>query len=143
MGTTRLAVLILVPMLCVQAFAGQGATGQGAEAPLNPKLLALADSSWLNLKAAGMAKARMYSGACFGGGCLWYFGGAHRSYPGNDVELFDPRSNRWIQATEPETPPRGSREWKALVGGGTLLRGLTRRFARFFGRFLLPVMVAT
>ena len=84
----------------------------------NPKLLSLEDNSWLNLKPVGMAKARMYSGACFGGGFLWYFGGAHRSYPGNDVELYDPRTNTWIQATEAEMPERPSPNWKAMTGGG-------------------------
>jgi hypothetical protein len=41
-----------------------------------------------------MTYARMYSGCCSGGGFLWYFGGAHHGYKGNDVrrdrrELFD------------------------------------------------------
>jgi hypothetical protein len=67
----------------------------------------------------------MYSGACFGGGLLWYFGGAHRSYPGNDVEFFDPRTSRWVQATEAEMPERGSAEWKTLTGGGGTSRSLT------------------
>jgi len=84
----------------------------------NQVLLSMPDNTWLNLEPAGMAKARMYSGACFGGGFLWYFGGAHRSYLGNDVELYNPRSNTWIQATEAEIPERGSPNWKALTGGG-------------------------
>jgi len=45
--------------------------------PLNPKLPAMGDNRWLDLKPKGMASARMYSGCCFGGGHLWYFGGAY------------------------------------------------------------------
>jgi hypothetical protein len=53
----------------------------------------------------------------------WYFGGAHRAYKGNDVQLFDPRANRWIQATEPEWPEVGSKDWIAMIsGGGTTSR---------------------
>ncbi|MGD8239176.1 MAG: kelch repeat-containing protein [Armatimonadota bacterium] len=85
---------------------------------LNQALLAMPDNSWLNLKPKGTANARMYSGACFGGGYLWHFGGAHRSYKGNDVELYDPVTNEWIQATEPEWPEIGSDDWKKMIGGG-------------------------
>jgi hypothetical protein len=60
----------------------------------------------------------MYSGCCAGGGYLWYFGGAHRAYKGNDVQLFDSGANEWIQATEPEWPEKGSPDWKAMTSGG-------------------------
>jgi len=76
------------------------------------------DNSWLDLKPKGMAYARMYSGCCAGGGYVWYFGGAHRAYKGNDVQLYDPRANAWIQATEPEWPEVGSPDWKAMISGG-------------------------
>ena len=69
----------------------------------------------------------MYSGACFGGARLWYFGGAHRSYPGNDVDLFDPRANAWRQVTEPEMPTRGSELWNRLTGGGGGARYVTSK----------------
>jgi hypothetical protein len=85
----------------------------------NPTLLSMPNNTWLNLEPAPMVKARMYSGACFGGGFLWYFGGAHRSYPGYDVELYDPRLNSWIQATKAEMLERDSTNWKALTGGGS------------------------
>jgi hypothetical protein len=80
--------------------------------------MAIPDNSWRNLKPKGLAFARMYSGCCLGGGYLWYFGGAHRSYKGNDVQLYDSRSNTWIQATEPEWPEEGSKDWKAMISGG-------------------------
>ena len=85
---------------------------------LNRKLTAMPDNSWLNLQPKGMAYARMYSGCCAGGGYVWYFGGAHRAYKGNDVQLFDMGSNAWIQATEPEWPEVGSPDWKAMISGG-------------------------
>lgn len=124
---TRTAMLCLasLALLPCHGLAGQPTAPPAPEAPPNPRLLALADNAWLNLKPAGMAKARMYSGACFGGGFLWYFGGAHRSYPGNDVQLYDPRANRWVQATEPEMPPRDSADWKAMTGGGGTTRVLS------------------
>ncbi len=95
------------------------------EKPLHPRLQAMNGLSWLHLEPEGMAKARMYSGACFGGGYLWYFGGAHRSYPGNEVELYDPRANEWIQATASESPPRGSPDWKALISGGGTTKSIS------------------
>jgi len=125
MGRTSLLFLAVLALLPGLAFAQQPSTTAGSGAPLNPRLLAMPDNSWLNLQPTGMAKARMYSGACFGGGYLWYFGGAHRSYPGNDVELYDPRTNRWLQATEAEMPPRDSPDWKAMTGGGGTTRSLS------------------
>jgi len=92
---------------------------------LNPKLVAMPDNAWLNLKPKGTAFARMYSGCCFGGGLVWYFGGAHRGYKGNDVQLYDPRANQWIQATEPEWPEVGSKDWKSMVSGGGTTRHLS------------------
>ncbi len=83
------------------------------------------DNSWLDLKPEGMAKARMYSGCAFGGGYLWYFGGAHRGYKGNDVQLYDPTTNVWIQATEPEWPEIGSEDWKLMTGGGGTTKHLS------------------
>jgi hypothetical protein len=97
----------------------------GAEPKLNETLLALPDNAWRKLDVKGTAKARMYSGACFGGGRLWYFGGAHRGYKGNDVELFDPRALAWTQATEAEWPAVGSADWKSMTSGGGTTRSLS------------------
>jgi hypothetical protein len=94
-----LALLASVPV-----FAGDPPPGRDRQLGLNPALVALPDNSWLNLQPKGTAYARMYSGCCAGGGHVWYFGGAHRAYKGNDVQLYDPRANEWIQATEPEWP---------------------------------------
>jgi hypothetical protein len=127
--TARCVTLALVLLVAVgdDAPAGEkmGAPQAAQAAALNPTLLKMADNTWVNLKPKGMPWARTYSGACFGGGRLWYFGGAHRSYPGNDVHLYDPRTNEWTQATEAEKPEPGSKEWKSLTGGGGGMRRLT------------------
>ena len=100
MGSWPLLVSLIICLIAATGgLADEAPPGQAA---LNLKLTAMGDNTWLRLKPKGMAKARTYSGACMGDGLLWYFGGAHRGYKGNDVQLYDPRANEWIQAT-PET----------------------------------------
>lgn len=106
----------------VAAFLAAAGSLFGADAPrpsfTRTPLADVPDNCWRKLNPPTMAKARTYSGACFGGGYLWYFGGAHRGYKGNDVQLFDPRLGDWIQATEPEWPEVGSPDWKSMTSGG-------------------------
>ncbi len=126
----RFLTTAAVAMAAGIAGAGAGEAGEtSGKGPLNPDLLAMPANTWRNLRPAGQnrVEARMYSGACFGGGRLWYFGGAHRSWPGNDVDLYDPCTNRWRQVTEPEMPERGSDLWKRLTGGGGGADRLTPR----------------
>jgi len=104
---------------------GGPATRPASKAPPNGKLTAMPGNTWLRLKPKGMARARTYSGACMGDGLLWYFGGAHRGYKGNDVQLYDPRAGEWIQATEAQWPTVGSADWKAMVSGGGSTRSLS------------------
>lgn len=125
MYKTIFVFLVAVTLAALAARASEPATRPAGEAPLNPKLSPMPDNTWLRLRPKGMAKARTYSGACMGGGLLWHFGGAHRSYKGNDVQLYDPRANRWIQATQPEWPKVGSRDWKAMIGGGGMTTSLS------------------
>jgi hypothetical protein len=113
-----LAHTVIAVWLAAGGSADEPATQPAGKAPLNPRLTAMGDSTWLRLGPKNVAKARTYSGACMGDGLLWHFGGAHRGYKGNDVQLYDPRADEWIQATEPEWPPVGSKDWKAMVGGG-------------------------
>ena len=95
---------------------------------LNPGILAMEDNSWLKLSPPGPEPSlRNFSGNCFGGGYLWHFGGAHKSWKYNDVMLYLPGANRWIQATEPEVPPEGSRDWTAMVTGGGTTYSLSPR----------------
>lgn len=116
---TTLSGAVLVARVCAAATPSPMTTESSpAPTPRNAKLLAMPDNTWLDLQPKGMAFARMYSGCCGGGGYVWYFGGAHRGYKGNDVQLFDPRANAWIQATEPEWPAIGSDDWKAMTSGG-------------------------
>ena len=119
------ACLAVVVLLSAGVCGDEPKTKPAAKAPLNRRLLAMADNTWLNLKPKNMAKARTYSGACMGDGLLWYFGGAHRGYKGNDVQLYGPRANEWIQATVPEWPPVGSADWKSMISGGGTTRSLS------------------
>jgi hypothetical protein len=81
----------------------------------NQALKNMPENSWLKLDPPREPLSRTFSGCCFGGGRLWYFGGGHYSWKGNDVELYDPRVNRWTRATEPEWPREGTAAWKSLT----------------------------
>jgi hypothetical protein len=105
-------------LLCLFAAIVEAGAAENGAKKLNPKLTAMADNTWLDLKPKGMAESRNYSGCCFGGGFFWYFGGAHKSYKGNDVDLYDPVKNEWINATKAEWPEVGSTDWKRMVSGG-------------------------
>ena len=48
---------------------------------------------------------RVYGGTTYGDGRLFYFGGGHNGYPGNDVELFDVHDLTWRQQYLPECLP--------------------------------------
>lgn len=39
---------------------------------------------------------RAFSGSAMGGGKLFYWGGGHQSYPGNDVIFYDIATNQWV-----------------------------------------------
>ncbi len=45
---------------------------------------------------------RSTSGIAYGDGLVYYFGGAHASHPGNDVEIYEIANNIWIQQYKPE-----------------------------------------
>lgn len=123
MRTDMLTMIVALALAVSPAFAEEPAAARR----LNQTLLDMPDDSWRNLEPQGQeqVEARMYSGACFGGGKLLYFGGAHRSYPGNDVDLYDPVANVWKQVTEAEMPERDSDLWRSLTGGGGGSRELT------------------
>jgi hypothetical protein len=112
--------ILLALSLALPATGGCGRPDPAAvDPPPSPaRFSSLPDNTWVRLETAGTAHARMYSGCCFGGGLLWYFGGAHRGYKGNDVQLFDPCAHAWIQATEPEWPEPGSADWTSMTSGG-------------------------
>jgi hypothetical protein len=57
---------------------------------------------------------REFSGVVYGEGQLFYFGGGHSGYPGNDVEIYDIANNLWTQMYKPEVPP----EDDPVYGGG-------------------------
>lgn len=49
---------------------------------------------------------REYTSPAFGDGKIFYFGGGHGGYFGNDVEIYDPAANRWHQTYRPVCPPK-------------------------------------
>ena len=120
-----IAIATFLIMSGIVAFGGPAKPEPNAGRAPELDLAALPDNTWLSLQPEGMAFARMYSGCCFGGGYLWYFGGAHRSYKGNDVQLYDPDKNAWIQATQPEWPEVGSADWQSMISGGGTTKNLS------------------
>jgi hypothetical protein len=80
----------------------QGAAETGPLSDRKPQLLVMGDNAWLKLNPPREPIGRNYSGACVGDGKVWYWGGGHFSYDGNDVELYDPATNTWTRSYEPE-----------------------------------------
>jgi hypothetical protein len=61
---------------------------------------------------------RAYSHAVMGrDGLLYYHGGAHGNYPGNEVDVFDTRTLTWRTPDRPRVPPPGD---SMYASGGTL-----------------------
>jgi hypothetical protein len=89
-------------LLCLVAAAASAGAGENGER-LNAKLVNMPENSWLRLEPPKSATSRAYSGCCFGGGLFWHWGGAHRSYMGNEVDLYDPVRNEW-KSSEKEWP---------------------------------------
>jgi hypothetical protein len=56
----------------------------------------------MTLTQQPVPQSRTYSGLIAGDGKVWLFGGAHRSYAGNDVEVYDVARNIWMQSYQPE-----------------------------------------
>lgn len=133
--STRIAflavILLAAPLFAADAPAPTTQPADVLAQPLNPKLLEMGDNTWQKLSPAGMAMARMYSGCCWGAGYVWYFGGAHRGYKGNDVQLYNPRVGQWVQATAAEWPEVGSPDWKSMTNGGGSTQNLSPTGAPF------------
>jgi hypothetical protein len=45
---------------------------------------------------------REYSSPVYGDGKIFYFGGGHGGYPGNDMEIYDIAANAWTQSYKPQ-----------------------------------------
>jgi len=103
---------------------------EGATAPSedrNPTLLSLPDQQWTRLRPNPSRRyiprnfqrsesveddpnpqGRDYSGIHYGNGKLFYFGGGHGGYMGNDVDVYDIGRNVWTQSYKPEVAPENS-----------------------------------
>jgi hypothetical protein len=114
-------VKVAAAVLCGAAVVtggGAAAVNRLLEPGPNPRILGMGDNTWLKLNPPREARGRAYCGASFGGGCFWYFGGGKHTYLANNVDLYDPRRNEWIQATPAEQPERGTRNWNSMTSSG-------------------------
>ena len=50
---------------------------------------------------------REFTGIVMGKSQIFYFGGAHSGYPGNDMEIYDIIKNTWTQMYKPIVPSKG------------------------------------
>lgn len=96
--------------------------------PLPPPVIILADNTWQQVVLAASSRytaaaptytvspnpvatsdpmVRFYAGVLAGNEQLYYFGGGHSGYPGNDVEVLDTTTMTWEQSYKPEVCPYG------------------------------------
>ncbi len=72
---------------------------------LNPRILAMADGTWLKMNPKREPDGRNYSGCCWGdwgqGPKIFYFGGAHFSYQYDDIAIYDIATNTWTKTWKP------------------------------------------
>jgi hypothetical protein len=66
------------------------------------RIIEVADGCPGVLSSTTQPMGRSFSGIVAGDGKVYYFGGGHGSYPGNDVEVYDADSNTWSQSYDPE-----------------------------------------
>jgi hypothetical protein len=118
----RLLIAFHLPLVCLSL----AAAAEPAQRPAD-RLAGLGDNTWVYLDPQPSKRLvlesrdpsstvreiispepafREYTSAQFGDGKLFYFGGGHSGYFGNDVEVFDPAENTWRQCTRPHCPPR-------------------------------------
>jgi len=93
--------------------------GRAGQAPSAAQILAeLPENTWVRLVAErdGPWK-RNYCGMCFDSraGRVLSWGGAHFSYPGNEIQAYAVGSDRWVALDERCVPPTAVRWW----GGST------------------------
>ncbi|MFA9461268.1 hypothetical protein [Thiohalorhabdus methylotrophus] len=87
---------------------GTGDSGDntdGSEDPPKSEPVEGQSGTWIKQSpqaGAGQPDYRPYSGVTAGNGFVYYWGGGHKTHPGNDVDAYDIANNRWIQLTEEE-----------------------------------------
>lgn len=62
--------------------------------------------------------AREYGGIHYGNGKIFYFGGGHGGYAGNDVEAYDILNKRWDQSYKPEVCSFSDNSCNRIYQGG-------------------------
>jgi len=112
-GTARAAVCLVVA-----AVASNSATATEEARPAAKVLAELPENTWVRLVAEQNGPwKRNYCGMCFDSreNRVLSWGGAHFSYPGNEVQAYRVGSDHWISLNERHVPPTAVRWW----GGGT------------------------
>lgn len=106
LGTAAAVALASAVLVCFWpgrlALAGEPEQAPAAQKKLNPDLLKLPENTWVRVSPDRNPAGRSYSGLAYGDGLIYYFGGGHGSYRGNDVELYSVAENKWTQCYEPE-----------------------------------------
>jgi hypothetical protein len=121
------AILGLILCGAVPAAEADNPALKPAPAKLNPKLVELADNTWVYMDPKPYKAMRLtardenspvkestgkepvfreYTFPVYGNGKIFYFGGGHSGYHGNDMEIYDPVENAWRQCYAPHCPPK-------------------------------------
>ena len=115
--------LVLVSLALLSLLSIEVAHGEG----LIQRIEALPENSWLSIEPETSQRLvlksrseesevmeiksreptfREYTSPALGDGKIFYFGGGHSGYFGNDVEIYDPATNIWRQCYRPVCPPK-------------------------------------
>lgn len=122
----------LLAVLLVAIYVGSA----GSLSAEQPTLINMTDNTWLKLEPEDSLRyiprnktasdilenqntpeGRSFSGITIGNGRIYYFGGAHGSYAGNDVEIYDIANNIWIQQYKPEVCAPSDEDCNDLYNG--------------------------
>jgi hypothetical protein len=83
-----------------------------------PQLFATTDESMR--RTTTNPASRAYSGLTYGDGNIYFMGGGHAAYPGNEVEIYNIAENVWKQQFRPEVCIDKTDPCWALYNGGSI-----------------------
>lgn len=103
---------LLIPLALPALLAFGSARGNSGSADSTAR-------GWVKLNPDREPIARTFTGIAAGDGRIFYFGGGHAGWPGNDVEVYDMGANVWRQSYSPDFPAPGSPAARSLDSGGS------------------------